>query len=157
MLKHKSKYSCESAIYFYFGLDIIKYYQNFISGHINSNYIICKHVKLKSLVTSLAFQQIRGAGTNQEHVSTMQDIECTCKTKWYTIVTLGLVILGIMIFIVINARKLKLFRGHPFSNTVKVMLFISDAQYYIPVKLGRAAGSIHLFKITGKVAPEHSE
>ena len=31
------------------------------------------------------------------------------------------------------------------------MLFISDMQYYIPVKLCRTAGSIHLFKITGKL------
>ena len=29
------------------------------------------------------------------------------------------------------------------------MLFISDAQSYVP------AGSIHLFKITGKPTPEH--
>ena len=35
------------------------------------------------------------------------------------------------------------------------MLFISDAQYYIPVKLCRTAGSIHLFKIMGKLTPEH--
>ena len=35
------------------------------------------------------------------------------------------------------------------------MLFISDAQYYIPVKSCRAIGSIHLFKITGKLIPEH--
>ena len=31
------------------------------------------------------------------------------------------------------------------------MLFISDVQYYIPVKLCKTAGSIHLFKITGKL------
>ena len=37
------------------------------------------------------------------------------------------------------------------------MLFISDAQYYIPVKLCRTAGSIHLFKITGKLTPEYTE
>ena len=42
-----------------------------------------------------------------------------------------------------------------FSNAVKVMLFISDGQHYIPVKLCRTAGSIHLFKITGKLTPEH--
>ena len=35
------------------------------------------------------------------------------------------------------------------------MLFISDAQYYIPVKLCRTAGSIQLFRITGKLIPEH--
>ena len=31
------------------------------------------------------------------------------------------------------------------------MLFISDIQYYIPVKLCKTAGSIHFFKITGKL------
>ena len=31
------------------------------------------------------------------------------------------------------------------------MLFISHVQYYIPVKLCKTAGSIHLFKITGKI------
>ena len=31
------------------------------------------------------------------------------------------------------------------------MLFISDVQYYIPVKLCKTAGSIHLFKITGEI------
>ena len=35
------------------------------------------------------------------------------------------------------------------------MLFISDAQYYVQVKLCRTAGSIYLFKITGKLTPEH--
>ena len=34
------------------------------------------------------------------------------------------------------------------------MLFISGIQYYIPVKLYNKAGSIHLFKITGKVMME---
>ena len=31
------------------------------------------------------------------------------------------------------------------------MPFKSDIQYYIPVKLCRTAGSIHLFKITGRL------
>ena len=35
------------------------------------------------------------------------------------------------------------------------MLLISNAQYYVPVKLCKTTGSIHLFKITGKLIPEH--
>ena len=31
------------------------------------------------------------------------------------------------------------------------MLFISDVQYNVSVKLCKTAGSIHLFKITGKI------
>ena len=57
--------------------------------------------------------------------------------------------LGIIVFTIINARKLKLFRGHLLSNGVEIMLFISDALYYLP------AGSKKLFKITGKLSPKH--
>ena len=42
-----------------------------------------------------------------------------------------------------------------FSNEVKIMIFISDVQYYIPIKLGKTAGSIHLFKIIGMLKPEN--
>ena len=34
------------------------------------------------------------------------------------------------------------------------MLFISDIQYYIPITLCKTAGSIHLFKITGKLTSD---
>ena len=100
-------------------------------------HILCKHMKLKSLVTSLASQQIKGVGAvvKQEHVSIVQDIECTCKIQWYTIVMLSLSILGIVIFVILKLRNLKLFRGHLFLNTVKIMLFISNAWYYVPIEL----------------------
>ena len=59
-------------------------------------------------------------------------------------------------FCYFNAKKLKLFRGHLFFNAVKLMPFISDVQYYVPVKLCRTSGSIHFFfKITGTFIPEH--
>ena len=35
------------------------------------------------------------------------------------------------------------------------MIFISDVQYYIPIKLCKTAGSIHLFKITGMLKHEN--
>ena len=56
---------------------------------------------------------------------------------------------------VANIRKFRLFREHLFSNIVKVMLFISDAQYYVPIKLCRVVGIIHLFKLLGNLTPDH--
>ena len=38
-----------------------------------------------------------------------------------------------------------------------MMILISDAQYYVLVKLCRTAGNIHLFKITRKLIPEHAK
>ena len=98
--------------------------------------IMCKHAKLKLFITSLALQHIRevGAVTKQEHILILHDTECTCKIQWYKICMLSISILGIVVFVLFNARKLKLFRGHLFSNAVKIMLFISDVQYYVLVK-----------------------
>ena len=59
--------------------------------------------------------------------------------------------IGLIIFAILQLRKIKLCRGQLFLNVVKIMLFILDLQYYIPVKLCKTAGSIHLFKITGKI------
>ena len=42
-----------------------------------------------------------------------------------------------------------------FSDAVKIMLFISDEQYYIAITLCRMAGSIHILKIAGIRVPEN--
>ena len=42
-----------------------------------------------------------------------------------------------------------------FSNTVKIMIFILDVQYYVPIKLCKATGSIYLFKIIGTLKPQN--
>ena len=42
-----------------------------------------------------------------------------------------------------------------FSNAVKIMIFTSDVQNYIPIKLCKTTDSIHLFKITGMLTPEN--
>ena len=39
-------------------------------------------------------------------------------------------------------------------NVVKIMLFISDIQNYVLVKLYNTDGSMHLFKITGKLTSD---
>ena len=77
-----------------------------------------------------ALQQIKEVGmvAKQEYVSIAQDIECTCKIQWYTILMLSLSTLGLVIFVILKSRKLKLIRGHPVSNAGKIILFISDTQ-----------------------------
>ena len=67
---------------------------------------------------------------------------------------LTIAIIGLVIFTILQVRTIKLCRGELFSNVVKIMLFISDIQYYVPVKLCKTVGSIHLFKITGKLMPD---
>ena len=56
---------------------------------------------------------------------------------------------------ILHYRKSKFCRGHKFSSAVKIMIFISDVENYVPIKLCKTAGSIHLFKITGTLKAEN--
>ena len=54
-----------------------------------------------------------------------------------------------MIVTFLHYRNSRFCKGHRFSNAVKVTIFISDVQNYVPVKLCKTAGSINLFNIKG--------
>ena len=40
-----------------------------------------------------------------------------------------------------------IFRKYQYSNTIKIMIFISNIKAYVPIKLCKTSGSIHLFKL----------
>ena len=94
------------------------------------------------LIASLVLHQVKEVGT-----VTQKEINTECKT--WTYINLVLTILGLVMVANLNYIKSKLCRGHMFSNTVENMIFISDVQYYIPIKLCKTVGNIHLFKIIG--------
>ena len=61
-----------------------------------------------------------------------------------------------MLYLVINKlRKTSFFKGCLFSNNTKILVFISNTHSYVPIKLCRVARSIHLFRIRGRLNPEH--
>ena len=46
-------------------------------------------------------------------------------------------------------------KDHLFSNNTKILLFVSNTHFYIPIKLCRVARSMHLFRIRGRLNPEN--
>ena len=75
-----------------------------------------------------------------------------CGTLAY--IGIGLTLLSMVIVILLHYRKSKFSRGHRFSYIVKLVLFISDVQHYIPIRLCKTSGYLHLFKITGTLTSE---
>ena len=82
-----------------------------------------------------------------------KEIDSECKTL--ACISLILKILGLVMVVILHYRKSKFCKEHMFSNIVKIMIFISDVQNYIPIKLCKTAGSIHLFKSTGMLKAEN--
>ena len=109
-------------------------------------YLFCKHKQIRTLMTSLILHKIKNVEASSNETNS------ECKTLAYIGITLT--ILSLIIVTFLHYRKSRLCKGHKFSNAVKIMLFISDVQNYVPIKLCKTAGSIHLFKIKGMLKPE---
>ena len=103
-------------------------------------HIVCKHVKLKTLLTGIAFQPIK-----QTEAAVTNQIQHHCIMQWYAIAAMTLMIVHTEMYYI--KRRL-------YSNTVTIMLFFSDVKQYIPLKLCKSAGSIHLFQIYGKLSSD---
>ena len=109
-------------------------------------YLFCKHKQIRMLITSLILHKIKDIEASSNETNS------ECKTLGY----IGIIfaVLSLIIVTFLHYRKSSFCKGQKFSNAVKIMLFISDVQNYVPIKLCKTAGSIHLFKIRGMLKPE---
>ena len=110
-------------------------------------HLICKHTKLKALLTGIAFQPVK----QREAIFGIGKEQQNCTVQRYTISVLTLMIVGLVIYLFATTQKHTIFRRRSYSNTVTVMLFFSDVKQYVPVKLCKTVGSIHLFQIYGQL------
>ena len=113
-------------------------------------YVLYRQSKLKALVTNIAMQRIKAV-----EAADMSDILCTCKTQWYIMGMLIIITLGMLYLVTNKIRKTSFCKGRLFFNNIKILLFISNTCSYVPIKLCRVARSIHLFRIRGRLSPEH--
>ena len=108
-------------------------------------YLFCKHKQIRTLMTSLILHKIKNVEASSN--------ETNSEFKTLAYIGITLTILSLIIVTFLHYRKLRFCKGQKFSNVVKIMLFISDIQNYVPIKLCKTAGNIHLFKIRGTLKP----
>ena len=106
--------------------------------------LLFKGAQMQALITNLAMQKIVKALTAGMEI-------CSNYEYWIIIAWLSLILPGIMFLIIEKVHKMPIFRKHQYSNTIKVLIFISNIKSYIPIKLCKTTGSIHLFKLMGSL------
>ena len=112
-------------------------------------YVITGQSRLKALITTMALQRIR----TMEALDTKRQIQ-SCNSGLLKI----LMFLNLVIVVSLLLRKIKnsvFFWGQPFSNMVKIKLFLADTKSYISLHLNQSAGNSHLFKLTGELSLEN--
>ena len=113
-------------------------------------YIVCGQSKVKALVANIALQctkTVEAADSTPRY--------CIYEPNWYIVGLLLIILLGVTYLVMNKIRKSCLFKECLFSNVTKIMLFISNTKSHVPIKLYRIAGSIHLFRIRGRLTIEN--
>ena len=110
-------------------------------------YLFCKHKHIRTIVASLILHKAEEI----EAKLTTETNNPECGTLAYIGMTLTILSMATVIFL--HYRKSRFCRGYRLSNIIKIVLFISDVQNYIQIKLCKTSGSLHLFKIKGMLKP----
>ena len=84
-----------------------------------------------------------------------KEIETIDKEYWIIKIGLSFILLCILFLTIEKLYRMPMFRKYHYSNTIKIMIFISDIKSYVPIKLCKTSGSIHLFKLTGSINKEN--
>ena len=84
-----------------------------------------------------------------------KEIEAIDKDYWIIIIWLSLILLCVLFLTIEKLYRMPISRKYHYSNTIKIMIFISDIKLYVPIKLCKTSGSIHLFKLTGSINREN--
>ena len=82
---------------------------------------------MQALLANLAM--IRGAKAITKEIKTVD------KEYWIIITWLSIILLCVLFLTIEKLYRMPIFRKYRYSNTIKIMLFISDIKSYIPLKL----------------------
>ena len=110
--------------------------------------LVFKGEKMWALVTNLAM--IKGVKTINEEIK--NEIN---KEYWIIIIWLSLILLCVLFLTIEKLYRMPIFRKYRYSNTIKIMIFLSDIKSYFPIKPCKTSGSIHLFKLMGSINKEN--
>ena len=109
---------------------------------------IFKGEKMQALVTNLAMMKGVKAMIEENKIETNYEY-------WIIIVWLLLILIEVMFLTIEKFYKMPIFRKYCYSNTIKIMIFLSNIKSYVPIKLCKTSGSIHLFKLMGSINREN--
>ena len=139
----------ETSIFYHLASNIFIFIMELISLLVTIIVIMLlfKGAKMCALITNLAMQK-------SVKVLTEEKENCSYYEYWIIIMWLTLILLGIIFLIIEKVHKMPIFRKHQYSNTIKVLIFLSNIKSYVPMKLCRNTGSIHLFQLTGSLQKE---
>ena len=94
-------------------------------------YLFCKHKHIRTIVVSSILHKVKEVEANSNLNPETDNYEC--RTLAY--VGIILTVLSMIIVMFLHYERSSLCRGYKLSNAAKILLFISDVQNNLPIKL----------------------
>ena len=126
-------------------------------------FVYCKHSKLSALVGGMAMQpyvQTSVAEAQQmAHDKALEEEDCPnvsfiCQHPELVYITTIVSLIWLLIYLYLIFKKCTFCRGFKYYEHSEFYLFISNANYYIPLKLKRNYGNIHQFMMIQELVPD---
>ena len=90
-------------------------------------YALCEHNKLRTIVVSLALQQVKEVSTSTTKKED-ENYACDCTSQLHIILALSIAIIGLVIFMILQVRRIKLCRGQLLYNILlPINCYISNS------------------------------
>ena len=105
--------------------------------------------KLKALVATMALQRIRAV----EALNTNRPTQNYNSELLKILMIMNLV--KVLSLLLSKIKKSVFFWRQPFSNMVKINLFLADTKSYVSLDLNKIARNTHLFQLTGEMSLEN--
>ena len=112
-------------------------------------YVLTGHLKSKALMTTMALQRVKAV----EALNTDRQVQSCNSGLLKVLMVLNLVIVVLLLLRMI--KKSIFFWGQPFSNMVKIKLFLADTRLYVSLDLNQLVKNTQLFKLTGELSLEY--
>ena len=112
-------------------------------------YILTGQSKLKALITTVTLQRVRA----MEALNTDRQVQ-NCNSGLLKVLMIQNLIMVVSL-VLREIKKSIFFWGKPFSNMLKIKLFLTDTKSYISLNLNQSARNTHLFKLIGELSSDN--
>ena len=111
---------------------------------------LLRHFKLWTLVAGLTLASApKVVNAHQQPTMTV-----VCSNPYLTILATMVTIIATGMWICTHCRHLTWLRGYKYSLGCTLYIFLYNSHFYVPLKIKRLTGHMHMYRIENPIAPE---
>ena len=111
---------------------------------------LLRHFKLWTLVAGLTLASAPKVVDARQH----PPMTVVCSNPYLTILATLVTIIATGIWICSHCRNLTWLRGYKYSRACTLYIFLYNSHFYVPLKIKRLTGHMHMYRIENPIAPE---